>query len=448
MMNLFSRRPAWAAYFVLSLVILVSSCEKPEESLGLELLPEESLLGLQTYTDSTLLSTYTVLADSARSNELSRALLGELNLPDFGTSNANIYCQVRLSALAVDITGGGDALAVGLDSLVLSFEYLESDSLYGEEVPMQFFVQQLAEDEALYLDSLYYSNASTPVGDNLMFSDDPITPAPADSVELFGLMYPPQLRLRLSEDLGNQLIEEALAEPTSFDDVSDFIEYIRGFKISATSQGPTGAILGLDLLAAQSKLTLYYHNETDTSSFDFVINENAQRYLEFEHDYSMTSELQAALDDPGNQDTDVFIQSMAGVNVKVDLPAIVGLSDTLQAAFNKVELVLPVNNPMLDEAYFPNRLFAVYEDEDGDVISIPDIFEGEIHSDGRYNAENGEYRINITRFAQQVATGIIAEPSLQILPVSNAITANAVRLNGAGNPMGGAKLVVTYTKYE
>ncbi len=448
MMNLFSRRPAWAAYFVLPLVILISSCEKPEESLGLELVPEELLLGLETYTDSTLLSTYTVLADSSRTNELSRALLGELFLPDFGTSNANIYCQVRLSALAVDFTGGGDPDLVKLDSLVLSLEYLESDSLYGEEEALLFSVKQL--DEALFLDSLYYSNRTTADrGLELMYDDmTPITPAPTDSVELFGLTYPPQLRLRLDSVFGASLIEEAIAEPSAFDDVSDFIEYIQGFKISATRQGMTGAILGLDLLAAQSKLTIYYHNETDTTSFDLAINESAQRYLEFKQDYSMTSELQAALDDPNNEDTDLFIQSMAGVNIKVDLPALVGLTDTLQAAFNKVELVLPVNNSIMDDQYFPDRLFAVYEDEDGDVISIPDIFEGDIHSDGRYNAANGEYRINITRFAQQVATEIIAEPSIQILPVSNAITANAVRLNGAGNLMGGAKLVVTYTKYE
>ena len=447
MMNLFSRRPAWAAYFVLPLVILVSSCEKPEDSLGLELLPEEILLGLQTYTDSTLLSTYTVLADSTRTNELSRALLGELFLPDFGQSNANIYCQVRLSGLSVDLTGGGDEDLVGLDSLVLSFEYLESDSLYGEEEALQFSVKRLEED--LFLDSVYYSNqAFFPGGMELMYDPaTPITPAPTDSVELSGLTYPPQLRLRLIDDLGNELIDEALADPTVFDDVSDFVEYFKGFKVSAENLGPTGAILGLDLLAAQSKLTLYYHNETDTTSFDFDINENAQRYLEFEQDYSMASELQAALDDPGNQDNDLFISSMAGVNVKVDMPSIVGLTDTLQVAFNKVELVLPVNNTM-DEQYFPDRLFAVYENEDGDVISIPDIFEGDIHSDGRYNASNSEYRINITRFAQQVATGIIAEPSIQILPVSNAITANAVRLNGVGNLMGGAKLVVTYTKYE
>ena len=102
----------------------------------------------------------------------------------------------------------------------------------------------------------------------------------------------------------------------------------------------------------------------------------------------------------------------------------------------------------MDEQFFPERLFAVYDNEDGEPISIPDIFEGEVHSDGRYDDDAGEYRVNITRFAQQVVTGIIPEPSLRLLPVSNAITATSVRLNGVGNIVGGAKLVVTYTQYE
>lgn len=449
MMNVFSGRPAWAAYFVLPLCILISSCEKPEESLGLELVPEESLLGLQTYTDSTLLKTYIVAADSSRSNELSRALLGELDLDDFGVSKSIIYTQLRLSALSVDFTGGVEGSDVTLDSLVLSLEYLPTDSLYGSEVPLNFSVLQLSED--LDLDSLYYSNQSTSDrGVELMdLSHNPITPAPTDSVEIDGLVYPPQLRLRLDSAFGDLLIEEALSESSSFDDVAEFIEYIQGFKISASRPGDIGegAIIGLDLLAAQSKLTLYYHNELDTTAFDFVINESAQRYLGFEHTFEPS--IQSLLDDQSAEDEQLYLSSMAGVNVQVDLPSLIGLTDTLQGAFNKVELVLPVTN-LMDDQFFPERLFAVYATDEGDILSIPDIFEGELHSDGKYDADKGEYRVNITRYAQQVVTGVIEQsvPSIRLLPVSNAITAKSVRLNGVGNGLGGAKLVVTYTQYE
>lgn len=434
-----------AAYFVLALAMVIGACEKPEDSLGLGLIPDESLLGLSTFTDSTSLVTTTILADSTRTNELNKALLGDLFLPDYGTSRAEIYTQVRLSGLSVDLTGGGAAENVGLDSLVLSLEYLPADSLFGPPEPLSISVMRLTED--LELDSVYYSDDSTPSdGVELLLDPSPITPDPTDSVSLDGLMYPPQLRLRLIDALGEEFITKALEEPSVFDAVDDFMDDFKGLHITASNAGVTGCIAAFDLLSPQSRLTLYYHNEEEEGlSFEFDINGSAQRYEHFAHDHQGGA--LASLNEPLAQD--VYIQSMAGLNVNVDLPILHDLTDSIQGAFNKVELVLPVSSPSENEVFaFPRRLFAVYTDETGDVLSIPDIFEGDLHSDGYYDADKGEYRVNITRFAQRVGNGQISTSSLQLLPVSNAITSHAVRLRSANNISGGAKLVVTYTQYE
>jgi len=111
--------------------------------------------------------------------------------------------------------------------------------------------------------------------------------------------------------------------------------------------------------------------------------------------------------------------------------------------------VLPVVQESLNEDFpFPPRLFATYVNNVGTVASVPDIFEGDIHSDGYYDENAGEYRINITRYIQQLRTGLINDPELKILPTSNSISANFVKLVGSEGMDKRAKLVLTYTQFE
>lgn len=447
MTNNILRRPVWAAYFVLLGILLTFiACEKPEDNLGLDLIAEEDLLGLRTVVDSVALSPYTVLADSGRTNELSRAMLGDFRHPEMGRTQASIYTQIRLSALGAEFDGedGNDAV---VDSLVLSFQYFATDSVYGELEPMQFSVMRL--DEDLDLDSAYYSDDETEViNEELLFDPSPITPAQNDSTFLYGESFPPQLRLRLKDELGGALIIEA-RDGLAFEGVSEFVEYFKGFRITAENLGSTGSILTLDLLQARSLLTLYYHNnDEDSLSFDLSINENAQRYVNLSHDYTGFVAGNALLD-ASQRDQQLYLQAAAGLNVAVDLPLLQSIADTSDTAFNKVELVFPVTFPENQAINdFPERLFAIYVDSDGDVISIPDIFEGELHSDGFYDEDAGEYRLNITRFSQQVVNGEVDTSSLRILPVNNTISPNLVQLIGVDSLTAGAKMIVTYTQYE
>lgn len=437
-----------AAYFVYlsAIALLLGACEKAEDSLGLNLQAEEDLLNLVT-VDDVEIHTHTTLADSSRTNELSLGLLGDISHPEFGSHQSVIFTQVRLSALGVDFTGGGDPSNVVLDSLVLSLEYLDEDNLYGSAEPMAFSVQRLSED--LDIDSVYFSNHDTEtLGEELLFSTDPVTPFLNTETILDGDTLPAQLRLRLADSFGQELLDMGLDANSPFDDVDEFLAYLKGFRIEATRLGVNGGIGYYNLLSVNSKLALYYHNESDTVSFDFLINDNAQRYLQFQHDYTGTS-IENQLSDSTLGMNNLYLQAMAGLNIYVDLSALTELPDTSQVAMNKAELVFPVTNISDDQDFsFPSRLFAVYTNELGNTVSVPDIFEGDTHSDGYYDEGAGEYRINVTRYSQQLMNGVINNPRLRVLPTNNSVTANFVDLVGSGGVDSRAKLVLTYTQFE
>lgn len=439
-----------AAYFVLaSLLLCCAACEKPEDDLGLALTPQEDLLGLSTIIDSVDVQAYTVLADSARTSALSRAMIGDLEHPVFGSTQSSLYTQIRLSALSVDFAGDGEDSDVIIDSLVLALSFYPSDSAYGEVDAMNFSVKRIIDEAHLEPDTIYYSDDQIEVGEELLGDPSAVfLPNPADSVDVGGERLGPQLRFILKDEFAQELLSESQLETSAFDDVSEFLDFFRGVEVSAERLMGDGSILTFDLLHPDSKMTLYYQNaDEDSLEFDFNINASAQRFLHFEHDYS-ASPVQTLLDDPGTQDEVLYMHASSGLNVIVDLSTVLQIADTADLAFNKVEIVIPVDESADPDSYeFPNRMFAVYQNDDGNTISIPDIFEGEIHSDGFYDEDANEYRVNVTRFAQQLATGVIDTPMIQLIPVNNSITPNFVPLKGVGVD-GGARLIITYTEYE
>ncbi|NNC83166.1 MAG: DUF4270 domain-containing protein [Flavobacteriales bacterium] len=439
------RRPLKAAYFVIvGLILLCLSCEKKEDSLGLGLQPDEDFLDVLTIDDLNI-STSTVRADSARTNELSRALLGELRHPLFGTMRSTIYSQFRLNALGADFGTNPT-----VDSLMLNLLYLDNDSVYGPDME-EFTISIKRLDVALDLDSLYYSNYTTEVLDEeLAFDPDSIIRFETDEDVIIGEdTLSPRLMVRLKDELGQELLDASEGDDGVFDEIDDFLEYFKGLRISTSRLTTTGAIAYFDLLSASSNMTLYYHNDDEDSlSFEFTINSNAQRYLAFERDYTGTP-VADQLNDPSLGQQEVYLQAMAGVNVAIDISQLKNVLDTINGAFNKVEIVVPALEPTEnDEFPFPERLFAVYVNSDGDVLSIPDLFEGDAHSDGYYDEDTGEYRVNMTRFAQQIVTEVEDADEIKLLPTSNAVSPNFVRLAGSENPEKRIKLVITYTQFE
>ena len=104
--------------FVLSLVLLAlhSGCRKPDSDLGLGLQPEGELLDLRH--DTLGFSIEMVLADSLRTDERSRLLLGNLFDPISGMTKASFSTEMRLSETNKDF--GVNPIC---DSIYLSYRF-------------------------------------------------------------------------------------------------------------------------------------------------------------------------------------------------------------------------------------------------------------------------------------------------------------------------------------
>ena len=106
-----------ALIVVFAVSILLYSCKKEFDSIGLELQNEEDRLG-NTFTDTTTLIAYSMIEDSIVTGNLSNAIIGYVNDPVFGRTQAGFYTQFDLSGTNVSFGNSPE-----FDSLVLSLQY-------------------------------------------------------------------------------------------------------------------------------------------------------------------------------------------------------------------------------------------------------------------------------------------------------------------------------------
>lgn len=427
-------------YFLfLSLIALAFSCKKKTpEDIGLPILPGGDLLNA-SFTDTLTLITHTVADDSLRTDEAAPLLLGNMNDPIFGVTKASIYTQFVLSKANPQF--GTDPQ---LDSAVLSVVY-SSGQHYGPLTPQKFKVYEVS--DMLYKDSVYYSNRmkaySTELGSAY------IAPNVTDSVSVDTLRYPPHLRIRLDHDFFQEFLDGK--DPSFYSGNSVFQSQFKGLYIASSTGAPVsqGSILYMDMTHTYTRITLFYHNTTDTTSYFFGIpSSTCARFSHFEHDYSGASEITMQLNSSADIQKDkVFVQPMAGVRTKVTMPFLMDLFKAGKVVINKAELVLSAD-PTTDTTNYPAhpKLVATIADPKLGPVIMPDYFEGATYFGGDYNSATKEYRFNIARYIQQVLNGTRENQGLYIIAHNRPTTANRVQLVG-GTPSlpGHMRLKITYT---
>mgnify|MGYP000024962664 CR=1 FL=1 len=208
----------------------------------------------------------------------------------------------------------------------------------------------------------------------------------------------------------------------------------------------------MDMTNIYTRITLFYHNSTDTTSYYFPVNKDAcARYTHFEHDYSSATELNAQLNSSNSIQKDkVFVQAMAGVRTKITMPYLMNLFSQGKIAINKAELIMPVDPTSIsgaDTIYIPHpKLVATIADSALGPVIMPDYFEGATYFGGEYDKTKKEYRFNIARYMQQVLNGKRKNQGLYIITNARPTTANRVQLVG-GNKLltNRMRLKITYT---
>ncbi len=434
-------RPTKVAIFLLAIVVIFAACKKPEQTIGLEIQPEDDFLNVYQ-TDTTSLLAKTIVEDSLRTDELSISLLGNYLDPSMGVTYAEIFSQIRLSSNNVEF---GDPANLVVDSLILSLVYTNSVDTYGSLSPQSFVVNEIVEE--FEFDSSYYSNQSVGFDNTNLIEIGKETQAIdlTSYVQLEIDSVVPQLRLPLKKELGERFFE--MSNDGLLEDNTSFLEEFKGLHLLSTSID--GAVIPLDLLNGDSKLTLYYHElgeDADTLNFTFFINSNCARFNRYTHSFS--NELSGlSANNPIDGDENCYVQGGASVKTKVEFPNLMDFNEIEGRTINKAELIIA--NKALD-ARFPvlDNLYVLMTDEDGNEDDLPDALTFNHEIGGTFNSSDEMYHFNITRYIQAVLNGELPNDGITIIANHAGVLVNRSILVGPNSfqdPEKNMSLVLTFS---
>ncbi len=409
------------ANLIMLILLIAVSCKKEPGQIGMNLQPESDKINV-VFSDTTTLIAYSKIVDSIRSDEATLNLLGSYFDPVFGPNTAAFQVQARLSKTSYDF-----GTAPVLDSLILTLRIYDvyGDSLFEQHI----VVYEL--DEAIYIDSSYYSTSTTVVKPTLL-ADVSFVPNINDSVVIDGDTLIPHQRIHLDEittELGDRLLT---ADGDVMSNSTDFLEFFRGLRVKSEITSIDGGIMYVDLVNTMSRMILYYHNEdTDSLKYDYLFTDHSARYNNFYHDYSQGDaffKAQVGGDSTlGNQVC--YVQAMGGVKTKILFPYQELWYADGPIAVNEARLIIHgfEDDPFYDP---PASLTLLKIDEDGNFIPLSDQFEGLDYFGGIYDEDKNQYFFRITTYMQSLIQGNENELGLELYVNGGAYVASRFLLNG------------------
>lgn len=425
--------------------IAFQSCKKDGE-----LYPDFNQDTLETsVTDTLTLTTELVRDDSIQTDFAGLNLLGLYNDPVFGKSSASFYSQITLSG--VNINFGTNPV---LDSAVLTLKYESPTGYYGNlNTTMDIEVYRL--DEAMDKGNDYLANQ------DVSYSGSPIAslsfnPFLNDSIEVIEdhdtIMMAPHIRLNLDNAFGQEILD-AGGNGNVIDNNTEFQELIKGIYVTPSTTVDNsilavdeGSILYFDVNSTVSTVTLYYHNDTDTTSYSFIMNSESAKYNRFDHNYTGT-DIENKLNGNTHDSTLIYIQALGGLKTKITIPHLRSLAENENIIINKAELSFTVPETSYDNYDVVETTALTGINDEGEAVFLADYFEGSDYFGGSFDSENSKYTFNISRHVQNLLNNPEeVDHGLYLLVSGGAILANRSVINSVKHPDSKIKLTITYSK--
>lgn len=439
--------------------------------LGQDLIPGSDHVSTQQ-TDTFTVRTATVYrpTDSVVTSFQSQVAAGAINSdPVFGKTVTIPYAQFALYNPGFTYSGTG----VKLDSVVLSMAYA---GYYGDSMGTQSFTVYPVNDPTFDDTTFYYAHQQLPL--NLIRPLGSVTASHngiKDSVNNYGVMEAPQLRVRLSDAFGNSLLQQK--EDEAFASDSAFHAFLNGLALVPDSTtGGKNSLLFFQMNSPYTGITVYYHNETDDSLqafFPFNINTCAVTNY-WSRDYQGAEAAQHFGDTASaTGDSVIYLQDKPGLWANVDLPY---LKNFPNAVINKAELIMTQIPDAASGVFQPPAYLFLWQYTDAARDTLGYVYDmGAVYSQlygwqftnlgyfdggGRMiTRDDGlqvvRYRINITRFLQHL---INANPTynetnygfrLGVYDASGSTRdIGRVVIGGGTHSKYGLKLHVVYTKIK
>lgn len=370
------------------LICLFSACKKNWNELGSQLIATENITVLSF--DSLKIKASIHKEDSLSSLNTSSYFLGSFTDADFGSTDASIYTEFRMPSS--DVVFGENAQA---DSIVLSFQI---EGFYGDtSSALNISVKEMLEEITSSTTDSSGQDSSI-----VIYTDQDFL---IDNTAIGSLSYTAAssgatlVNINLTNEFAQSFLD---AETLNFEDNTAFQSFFKGLYISCDQFTSQGMLLELDLLDVSSKLTLYYQNsESDSLSYDFQINSNADKMTRWSHDYSTTNIPNLI----GEEDLDqAYVQGSVGYRTYLTLPSLESLKDS-NYVIHKAELTIPYVYNENDSVFgIPSKLgLAAVNSQGGlEILSEDQNIQGSSYFDGNSNTLDQTYTFNIARYVHKV----------------------------------------------
>lgn len=387
------------------------------------------------------------ISAAGATTSLSALPLGKMYDNVFGVTDARIFSNFFYGSARIALEGGVNYI---LDSVKFVLAYNGADT-YGDTTDVQnigLYRLDASESHAgdnfnLYSNKKYKSGA-TPLG-SLSFKPTPKTYVRRDTNS-----FRPHIAFRLSNDFGKALLDTSV-HSTFNANGGDIRKYFRGFELR--SDKTTNAMLSFNVADDSSGIYLYY-KKNDSTKFVYRFPFAATTYPYFNHNYAAGS-INKFFNGKktASGDSLLFVQGMAGSNVKIEFPNLKKQLGT--TAVNRAELEFTILEDSTDK-YQPIERFILTTANGAPVADL-------LRSSSTTIAEFGgvpvteagnvrRYRCNISQHLQEMLYGragtvlyLIPDNTRGPIPNKAGATRRVV-LYGTKNSKYRTKLNLYYTK--
>ncbi|MBQ8959335.1 MAG: DUF4270 family protein [Bacteroidales bacterium] len=411
------------------LVLAFASCRKSPDTIGNNLISDDNYFEVYK-TDTAEVICYSYL-DTVSTGNVLNGLLGSMNDPVFGHSEAGFYTQFRPS-----VAGQSYGSNPVLDSLVLQ---LSLTNYYGDTTVMQT-VHAFELSDTLSVLSTYYNTSEVATYNVDHANGYQFRPRPNTKMHIYGTDTVRQavIRIPLSQELGNYLMS---LDTTVYSRPDLFKQHFKGLHVFCDPVSYPGSIISIDVTNnTYTLLQLYYHNAATPEKpmrYDFHTTSKDAYFNSVEHDYSsgsqdFVSQVLEGQTDLGKQL--VYLQSMGGVKTKILFPNLEHWTDSLEnchLVINEAKLIVPASASATDSVYkAPTNFFLLGFNADSSTYLLPDYYEGSGYFGGTYNPKNQTVIFRISEYMQRVIMGKKDNYGLSLGINGAAYNANRMVING------------------
>ena len=406
-----------------------TSCKKSPDTIGNDLLSEEDYIGIY-HTDTLTLVCHSFL-DSVSTKNVVNGLLGSMNDPVLGLSQAGICSEFRFSAAGQMF--GADPI---VDSIVLQL-YLTN--YYGDTTQWQT-VHAYTLADTLSSEMSYYNHTEVEIGDVDHANAYQFRPRPHTKNNIIGgdTIGQAIIRIPLSNSLGEFLIN---LDSAAYKEPSVFKQYFPGLCLRCDPVDGNGNISYINMTNnSYTAMQLYYHNaETPNKPkrYDYYVTSSDTYFNQIFHDYTIGDEQfvnQVLNGDTALGQQQLYLQAMGGVRTKISFPTLAHWVDTLSQGthivINEAKLIVPA--AVVDTAVYtvPASLSMVYYKEDGTTSIMPDYYEGTSYFGGSFNANTNSATFRISEYLQDIILGKLTDHGISLGITGGSYNAHRLILNG------------------